>query len=114
MAASRDERPGNPAPPIDFNDINDIIDKRSFLKRSCLVREHHRCMITGNFDVDELERRTRTQDYPIDDDGKPLERSSTEAEKLKLTHIIPVTIGRSTISDAKLVWHTPLNQYKKL
>lgn len=82
----------------------------SFLRRDCLIRDRHRCVVSNAFD--EAEAISRDEKYtlnPKDDDGQPLDPENTAL--LEVAHIIPHSL-MSTVSSgntSELVRETTCN-----
>ncbi|KAI3050159.1 hypothetical protein CBS147353_11647 [Aspergillus niger] len=80
----------------------------SALRKACLVRDHHRCVISRKFDIVEARKRSaEDRDNCKDDDGNLL---SSEArggfQYLEVAHILPhslttVAQGESELSESK-------------
>jgi HNH endonuclease len=61
----------------------------STLRRDCLIRDRHRCVISRKFDLQEAENRTKKDgDNFKDDDGYWL-RDEIDFEVLEVAHILP-------------------------
>ena len=68
------------------------------LRRECLTRDRHRCVISRTFDDDEAMRRVGRdgQEKAQDDDGKFLKDEGGTFASLEVAHIIPhslMTVG---------------------
>jgi hypothetical protein len=62
----------------------------SNLRRDCLIRDRHRCVISHKFDIREgKERAKRDGDDAKDDDGQLLRHDKEGAEFLEVAHILP-------------------------
>ncbi|KMP05743.1 hypothetical protein CIRG_05424 [Coccidioides immitis RMSCC 2394] len=86
------------------------LGRLSVLRRDCLIRDHHRCVVTRMFDIREAERRfDKDGTNAEDDDGSTLIYAPGQFEYLEVAHIIPHSImsSMSTGSSAEL------NQSKK-
>ncbi|KEF50831.1 uncharacterized protein A1O9_13118 [Exophiala aquamarina CBS 119918] len=61
------------------------------LRRDCLIRDRHRCVISRSFDRDEAMRRVARDgtQKAQDDDGFPLSNESNIFATLEVAHIIP-------------------------
>ncbi|KAI1181997.1 hypothetical protein F5B17DRAFT_221942 [Nemania serpens] len=66
-------------------------DRLSALRGACLVRDHHRCVISHSFDIFESQLRMDKagESHALDDDGNLLYLDSNRAESLEVAHIIP-------------------------
>ncbi|WEW59773.1 hypothetical protein PRK78_005253 [Emydomyces testavorans] len=62
-------------------------ERVSHLRGQCLTRDHHRCVITRDFDFQEAAARRRKDPEALDDEGQQLKGQCTDA--LKVAHIIP-------------------------
>jgi hypothetical protein len=73
------------------------------LREDCLIRDHHRCVITHKFDYAEARERFRREggDKAKDDDGHLLKNEAGTFTSLEVAHILP----RSPIL------HKPIKQY---
>ncbi|EEQ28696.1 hypothetical protein McanMca71_001230 [Microsporum canis] len=79
-------------------------ERISALRRACLVRDHHRCVISRRFDRKEaVSRLERLGDDAKDDDGNQL--LGEEFDVLEVAHIIPHSLTQSDangeLSDSK-------------
>ncbi|KAM5445468.1 hypothetical protein MaudCBS49596_007452 [Microsporum audouinii] len=79
-------------------------ERISALRRACLVRDHHRCVISRRFDRNEaVSRLERLGDDAKDDDGNQL--LGEEFDILEVAHIIPHSLTQSDangeLSDSK-------------
>jgi hypothetical protein len=62
----------------------------SNLRRDCLIRDRHRCVISHKFDIREgKEHAKRDGDNAKDDDGQLLKHDREGAEFLEVAHILP-------------------------
>jgi hypothetical protein len=62
----------------------------STLRRDCLIRDRHRCVISRRFDRDEaLQRVKRDSEDAKDDDGRLLKDESERSTALEVAHILP-------------------------
>jgi hypothetical protein len=62
----------------------------SNLRRDCLIRDGHRCVISHKFDIRKgKERAKRDGDNAKDDDGRLLKHDREGAEFLEVAHILP-------------------------
>ncbi|TPR11171.1 Berberine and berberine like family protein [Aspergillus niger] len=80
----------------------------SVLRKDCLVRDHHRCVISRKFDIVEARKRNAEDgDNCKDDNGNLLSSSSRgEFQYLEVAHILPYSLttlaqGESELSEAK-------------
>lgn len=80
----------------------------SNLRKTCLARDRHRCVVTRKFDVREAERRYKSDGENVqDDDGNPLLPEAEDATNLEVAHIIPHSLMSHSDSagESKLVRH---------
>ena len=82
------------------------------LRRDCLIRDHHRCVISRAFDYNEAEGRFKKYEGDArDDDGQLLLSSEPEHVHLEVAHIIPHSIMSQTTIAGQLqlvsVYHFP-------
>jgi hypothetical protein len=62
----------------------------STLRKDCLIRNHHRYVISRRFDRDEaLQRVKRDSEDAKDDDGRLLKDESESSTALEVAHILP-------------------------
>jgi 5-methylcytosine-specific restriction endonuclease McrA len=62
----------------------------STLRRDCLIRDRHQCVISRRFDRDEaLQRVKRDSEDAKDDDGRLLKDESERSTALEVAHILP-------------------------
>ncbi|KKZ62789.1 hypothetical protein EMCG_02900 [[Emmonsia] crescens] len=79
----------------------------SVLRHDCLVRDHHRCVVTRKFDITEARRRHMRDQNCTDDDGKLLETERRDNFLyLEVAHILPhcltkVASGDEDLSESK-------------
>ncbi|OAL62626.1 hypothetical protein A7C99_5008 [Trichophyton rubrum] len=80
----------------------------SILRQNCLVRDHHRCVVSRKFDKSEASRRLEQDgDDFKDDDGNPLKnKRNDEFGYLQVAHILPhcltaVASQNTELSDSK-------------
>ncbi|KMP02204.1 hypothetical protein CISG_06189 [Coccidioides immitis RMSCC 3703] len=80
----------------------------SILQQSCLVRDHHRCVVSRKFDRSEASRRQKKDGEDCkDDDGNLLKNESSDHfQYLEVAHILPhclttVTPRDTDLSDSK-------------
>lgn len=83
----------------------------SILRKSCLLRDHYRCVISRKFDMVEARRRMeRFGDTCEDDDGNLLKDESSGGfgfQHLEVAHILPHCLttmgpGESELSESKM------------
>lgn len=75
----------------------------STLRRDCLIRDRHRCVISHNFDITEGEKRVQLYgDGAEDDSGRLLKHNSEGAEYLEVAHILPHSLTSVTNHDGDL------------
>lgn len=73
----------------------------STLRGTCLTRDHHRCVVSRNFDRKQALKRIKAAgDNARDDDGQLL--STTTFDSLEVAHILPHSLVK-TNSDSNLV-----------
>jgi hypothetical protein len=61
----------------------------SSLRKACLIRDRHRCVISRRFDVNEAVNRYNTLGDDVkDDDGRLIKDEEEEPVDLKVAHII--------------------------
>ncbi|KAM5445170.1 hypothetical protein MaudCBS49596_007806 [Microsporum audouinii] len=70
----------------------------STLRRDCLVRDHHRCVVTRQFDMIEAIKRGKRDPEPKDDENILL---VGRLAQLEVAHIIPHSIMSSKTTDDK-------------
>ncbi|KAI9767859.1 MAG: hypothetical protein M1840_005352 [Geoglossum simile] len=77
--------------------------KRLFnLHANCLFRDHHHCVITRGFDVNEAKFRfDRDGSKAGDDDGNLLENEEEEPMPLKVANIIPYSLLQAKAGEQK-------------
>lgn len=76
-------------------------ERLSYLRGSCLVRDHHRCVITRKFDVREIVKRTRQRPLDAkDDEGDSLDDQPISS--LEVAHMLPHSLTQ-TGGDSELV-----------
>ncbi|OJD14934.1 hypothetical protein ACJ73_09027 [Blastomyces percursus] len=79
----------------------------SILRQNCLVRDHHRCIVSRKFDISEARRRWQQDgDDFKDDDGNLLRNEQSNFQYLEVAHILPhcltTVASRDTdLSDSK-------------
>ncbi|KAK2794076.1 hypothetical protein FQN52_009158 [Onygenales sp. PD_12] len=73
----------------------------STLRRDCLIRDHHRCVVTRAFDLSEAISRDEKNRLE-DDDGRPLDPDSEVFNELEVAHIIPHSIMSAKSTDGEL------------
>lgn len=75
------------------------------LRRDCLIRDRHRCVISRVFDRDEAIRRvSRHGDHNAeDDDGKLLKEESGTFIPLEVAHVIPHSLMNFSSGRTELV-----------
>ncbi|PWY94840.1 hypothetical protein BO94DRAFT_285906 [Aspergillus sclerotioniger CBS 115572] len=80
----------------------------SNLRKSCLTRDRHRCVVTRKFDVKEAEMRYKIVGEDVeDDDGKRLVEEADNTAYLEVAHIIPHSLMShgDIAGESKLVRH---------
>ncbi|KAI0101768.1 hypothetical protein GGR51DRAFT_529281 [Nemania sp. FL0031] len=66
----------------------------SVLRRDCLTRDRHRCVISRRFDFNEAMKRRRTLGGPRDDDGNLIANDPIEPDQLEVAHILPHSLTK--------------------
>ncbi|OJD26817.1 hypothetical protein ACJ73_01784 [Blastomyces percursus] len=80
-----------------------IKQRLSVLRHDCLVRDHHRCVVTRKFDITEARRRHARDENCTDDDGKPLkEEQRDNFQYLEVAHILPHCLTKVASGDKDL------------
>ncbi|KAI9663589.1 MAG: DNA-directed DNA polymerase eta rad30 [Trizodia sp. TS-e1964] len=85
-----------------------IISRVATLTEDCLIRDHHRCLLTAKFHADEAALRLkRDGNKAVDDDGLLLLNDRIGFTDLDVAHIIPHSVGvlprgSEELSDAQL------------
>ncbi|KAK2782349.1 hypothetical protein FQN53_009783 [Emmonsiellopsis sp. PD_33] len=75
----------------------------STLRRDCLIRDHHRCVVTRVFDGSEAISRAEKDPMNVkDDEGHPLDSSLDVFDELEVAHIIPHSIMSAKSDDGTL------------
>ncbi|KAL2000371.1 hypothetical protein VTN02DRAFT_3208 [Thermoascus thermophilus] len=75
----------------------------SLLRRDCLVRDHHRCVVTQKFDISEARKRLAKDKNCKDDDGKLLRTEPRDNfQYLEVAHILPHSLTKIAPGDADL------------
>ncbi|KAK4042719.1 hypothetical protein C8A01DRAFT_44339 [Parachaetomium inaequale] len=70
-------------------------DRLSALRGACLVRDHHRCVVSRSFDWPEANRRFRRDSSSArDDDGTLLEDGSLPFRHLEVAYILPRSLTK--------------------
>ncbi|EGE05178.1 hypothetical protein TEQG_04196 [Trichophyton equinum CBS 127.97] len=101
MKAAGSKTPQASAASLSAPAIDNIVGtpaRLSVLRRDCLIRDHHRCVVTRQFDLTEAIERGDGDSEPKDDDGRPL--AGTLA-RLEVAHIIPHSIMSSKTVDGE-------------
>lgn len=80
------------------------------LRRDCLIRDRHRCVISRTFDRDEAVRRVSRDgdDNAQDDEGNLLHKESGTFAPLEVAHIIPHSLVTVSNGTTELVRRLPL------
>ncbi|XHF99704.1 hypothetical protein AWENTII_003194 [Aspergillus wentii] len=77
----------------------------SILRQNCLVRDHHRCVISHKFNI--VEARKRAEEYGNDckdDDGNLLKDESRGGfQYLEVAHILPLYLQTVAPGETDLV-----------
>ncbi|EEQ89449.2 uncharacterized protein BDCG_04569 [Blastomyces dermatitidis ER-3] len=80
-----------------FEDVVGTPARLSILRRDCLIRDHHRCVVSRVFDREEAaERVNRDRSNARDDDGQRLVYVPGQFSYLQVAHIIPHSIMSTT------------------
>ncbi|KAK5633398.1 hypothetical protein RRF57_009112 [Xylaria bambusicola] len=66
----------------------------SVLRRDCLIRDRHRCVISRRFDHAEAWERRNTPGGARDDEGNLLENDPDDPEFLEVAHILPHSLTK--------------------
>ena len=76
------------------------------LRRECLIRDHHRCVISRTFDDNEVIRRVRLdgEEEAQDDDGNSLKEEAGTFTSLEVAHIIPHSLMAAQSGSQELVF----------
>ncbi|OAX82145.1 hypothetical protein ACJ72_03501 [Emergomyces africanus] len=75
----------------------------SVLRHDCLVRDHHRCVVTRKFDITEARRRRARDKNCMDDDRKLLEMERRDNFRyLEVAHILPHCLTKVASADGDL------------
>ncbi|KAL4812548.1 hypothetical protein BDW67DRAFT_169922 [Aspergillus spinulosporus] len=91
----------------------------STLRKSCLIRDRYRCVITRKFDAQEAQiRYKRDRRNTKDDDGKPLLPERDTMAYLEVAHIIPHLLkpltgegGDRKLAESKQIAHKILTMF---
>lgn len=92
-------------------------DRLSALRGACLVRDHHRCVISRSFDIFESQARMDRagETNALDDDGNLLYQDPNRPEPLEVAHIIPHSLmngdANSELSPSKKAALAILNMF---
>lgn len=79
----------------------------SDLRAKCLVRDHHRCVISRKFDIRESTKRfEESKTAALDDEGNSLLQQETDS--LEVAHIIPHSLVSSSDDPSKPLVRYPL------
>lgn len=86
------------------------------LRRDCLTRDRHRCVISRSFDRDEARRRVARDgtQKAQDDDGFPLSNESNIFATLEVAHIIPHSLMTLSSGEYELVSFVSSHQFLAL
>lgn len=72
-------------------------ERLSALRGTCLVRDRHRCVISGKFDASEAATRIENHDQGArDDDGHLLVDEVNGFDVLEVAHILPHALTKAT------------------
>ncbi|KAE8384180.1 hypothetical protein BDV23DRAFT_189479 [Aspergillus alliaceus] len=75
----------------------------SFLRRDCLIRDRHRCVVSRKFDITEARRRLANNEKCEDDNGKLLETEPRDNfQYLEVAHILPHCLTKVASADGDL------------
>ncbi|KAL4937108.1 hypothetical protein BDV06DRAFT_203651 [Aspergillus oleicola] len=91
----------------------------SSLRKSCLVRDRYRCVVTGRFDAQEAQTRYKRGGRDVkDDDGKLLLPERDTMAYLEVAHIIPHSLksftgdgGDRKLAESKQIAHRVLTMF---
>ncbi|KAI2613253.1 hypothetical protein GGR54DRAFT_615960 [Hypoxylon sp. NC1633] len=92
-------------------------DQLSALRRACLVRDHHRCVISHSFDSSEAQVRMAEagETNALDDDGHLIYQDSNRPQRLEVAQIIPRSLMKGganfELSDSKKATLAILNMF---
>ncbi|OAX83209.1 hypothetical protein ACJ72_02426 [Emergomyces africanus] len=84
-----------------------ITHRVSILRQRCLIRDHHRCVVSRKFDRKEAQLRIKQDGIESkDDDGELLRNQPGEFDYLEVAHILPHSLnsmasGSTELSDSK-------------
>ncbi|KAI1118331.1 hypothetical protein F5Y14DRAFT_400039 [Nemania sp. NC0429] len=67
----------------------------SILRRDCLIRDRHRCVISRKFDYTEAINRSLAPGGPRDDEGGLLENDPFDPDPLEVAHILPHSLTKT-------------------
>ncbi|KAI1144694.1 hypothetical protein F4825DRAFT_387146 [Nemania diffusa] len=70
----------------------------SVLRRDCLIRDRHRCVISRKFDFSEAIKRSRAPGGPQDDEGNLIANDPIEPAPLEVAHILPHSLTKANES----------------
>ncbi|KAK2806384.1 hypothetical protein FQN51_007428 [Onygenales sp. PD_10] len=101
MKAAGSKTPQASAASLSAPTIDNVVGtpaRLSVLRRDCLTRDHHRCVVTHQFDVTEAIKRGDRDPEPKDDDDRPL---AGPLARLEVAHIIPHSIMSSKTTDGR-------------
>ncbi|EZF75418.1 hypothetical protein H105_03005 [Trichophyton soudanense CBS 452.61] len=75
----------------------------SVLRHDCLIRDHHRCIVTRKFDITEARRRVALDKNCTDDDGRLLKTERRDNfQYLEVAHILPHCLTKVASEDEDL------------
>ncbi|EFW21907.1 hypothetical protein D8B26_002018 [Coccidioides posadasii str. Silveira] len=96
-AGNKTPQPTPAALSAKFEDVVGTPARLSILRRDCLIRDHHRCVVSRVFDREEAaERVNRDRSNAQDDDGQRLVYVPGQFSYLEVAHIIPHLIMSTT------------------
>ncbi|KAK2736206.1 hypothetical protein FQN55_001738 [Onygenales sp. PD_40] len=101
MKAAGSKTPQASAESLSAPTIDNVVGtpaRLSVLRRDCLTRDRHRCVVTRQFDVTEAIKRGDRDAEPKDDDDRPL---AGPLARLEVAHIIPHSIMSSKTTDGR-------------
>ena len=75
----------------------------SSLRKACLIRDRHRCVISRRFDTNEAVNRYNTLGDDAKDDDDRLIKDEEEPTDLEVAHIIPHSLASSNDASTPLV-----------
>ncbi|KAK2735071.1 hypothetical protein FQN57_001351 [Myotisia sp. PD_48] len=101
MKAAGSKTPQASAASLSAPAIDNVVGtsaRLSVLRRDCLIRDHHRCVVTRLFDSLEAVKREEHDPQPVDDDGHLI---TGPIAQLEVAHIIPHSIMSFKATDVE-------------